>query len=545
MNRNSGRARHSDVLVVGAGPVGLITALFLARNGWRVTVLEQRSTPELLPLPLHIDDEVARLLADAGLGDWLGKTSEPAKGREWRNADGTPLLTCDWTGLGPSGWPRVSMSFQPALQQALAEALEGCPNVAIVRSCQAVELVESERQVTVTAADTMGRLYDFTADWVVGADGAGSFVRRHMPARVADLGLFSDWLLVTVRPRSPHTWDPVNLQICDPARPASVVPGGLGRRCWEFMRRPGESVEDLDTDSAAWRLLAPYGVTPATSALEGHAVCTYQARHVDVWRCGRLLLAGDAAHLVPPFAGQGMGSGIQDAANLTFKLDLVLRGAASSDLLDTYRTERMAHIQDAIETAVELGKLICVTDAAAAAERDARMIGQGADPVRILPPPPPTVLRHGLIAQGAPGAAGRLSQQARISYQGHPGLLNEVAGRHFVVASLFDPRTLLSAHHLAFLHAIDARLLQMTASDSSADAAVAAVDLDDFYVPHLVKEGQVGVVIRPDHYLFGTASTPEAFARLVDDLEDQLISSRSSAPAIPIQTPAVTSGGER
>ncbi|GAA1369485.1 bifunctional 3-(3-hydroxy-phenyl)propionate/3-hydroxycinnamic acid hydroxylase [Streptomyces beijiangensis] len=495
---------------------------------------------------MHFDDEVARLLADAGIGDRLGELSEPADSYEWRNAEGTPLLKFDWSGLGPSGWPLASMTYQPDLERALATAADACPNVTVLRGHEAVGLAETERDVTVTARDTTGRQHELTADWVVGADGANSFVRAHMPTRMTDLGFFYDWLIVDVHPHTPRTWDPpVNLQICDPERPTTVVSGGPGRRRWEFMRMPGESVEELDTESAAWRLLAPFGMTPGTCDLERHAVYTFQAQWADTWRAGRLLLAGDSAHLMPPFAGQGMCSGIRDAANLTFKLDLVLRGAADPALLDTYGTERSAHVQHAIGMSVELGKVICVTDPGEAAERDAFLIGHGADPARALPPLPPTVLTDGLVGRGEAGAAGRLSRQARISYRGRTGLLSEVVGRGFVVASTTDPRTVLSTRQLTFLEGIGARLLHLAGPEAHADEEVAAVDLDGFYVPHLAEEGQVGVVIRPDHYLFGTAAAWDDFVRLIDDLEEQLAAQHGSLTHdVPAPAPVATTGGE-
>ncbi|MER5877896.1 MULTISPECIES: bifunctional 3-(3-hydroxy-phenyl)propionate/3-hydroxycinnamic acid hydroxylase [unclassified Streptomyces] len=545
--------RASDVLVVGAGPVGLACALYLARDGWTVTVLERWPAPYAQPRAVHFDDEVARLLADAGLGDRLPGLTETVDTYEWRNADGRTLLSFDWSGLGPSGWPTASMMYQPDLETALADSAQTHERITVLRGHEAVDLVRHEESVTVVARDRDDTEHRFTAAWVVGCDGANSFVRDHVGAEMTDLGFFYDWLIVDVRPREDRTWSPVNLQICDPRRPTTLVSGGPGRRRWEFMRMPGESVEDLNTEARAWEFLEPWNLTPQNSVLERHAVYTFQARWADVWRSGRLFLAGDAAHLMPPFAGQGMCSGIRDAANLSWKLGQVLRGNATPAILDTYGTERAAHVQHAIGMSVELGKVICVTDPEAAAQRDAFMIGLDADPARILPPLPPPMLTDGLIAHGESGrpagSAGRLSMQARLRRGGRTGLLDEVVGRGFVVAATSDPRDLLDPGRLAFLEGLGTHLVHLRAPGSEAVAETDAVDVDDVYLPHLQGAGHIAALIRPDHYVFGTAHTAQELNDLVTELRRMLEApapgstavaslALASAPAAPPATAA-------
>ena len=144
---------------------------------------------------------------------------------------------------------------------------------------------------------------------------------------VNDLGFFFDWLIVDVVLEAPRVFDPMNVQICDPIRPTTAVSGGPGRRRWEFMCLPGERLEDLDDATRAWDLLADWDVHPGNAQLERQSVYTFQARYAARWRDGRVFVAGDAAHQMPPFAGQGMCAGIRDAANLAWKLDLVLAGA--------------------------------------------------------------------------------------------------------------------------------------------------------------------------------------------------------------------------
>src|SRR5262249_28624014 len=189
-----------------------------------------------------------------------------------------------------------------------------------------------------------------------------------------------------------------------------------GRRRWEFMRLPGESIEELNSEATAWRLLTPWGVDPGNATLERHTVYRFQARWVDTWRQGLLLLAGDAAHQMPPFAGQGMCSGLRDAINLAWKLDLVLSGTASDDLLDTYASERVPHVRAMIDFSMELGKVICVADRAAAAARDAMLIA-ALEAGQRSAPPPSIGLGPGVQLDGAP-QAGQLFLQGRVSCAG-------------------------------------------------------------------------------------------------------------------------------
>ncbi|WP_420309184.1 bifunctional 3-(3-hydroxy-phenyl)propionate/3-hydroxycinnamic acid hydroxylase [Streptomyces sp. YS-B37] len=515
----------SDVLVVGAGPVGLACALYLARGGWTVTVLERWPAPYSRPRAVHFDDEVARLLADSGIGAELARLTEPADTYEWRNSDGHTLLHFDWSGLGPSGWPIASMMYQPELETTLAAAAESLPGVTLLRGHTAVTLDESPEAVVVTTRDQHGHNRSFRASYVIGCDGANSFVRELMRTDSTDLGFFYDWLIIDVVPHTERDWNPVNLQICDPRRPTTVVSGGPGRRRWEFMRMPGETIEELNTEERAWEFLRPWGLTADNCALERHAVYTFQARWADRWRTGRLLIAGDAAHLMPPFAGQGMCSGIRDAANLSWKLDLVLRGVADPVLLDSYGTERATHVQHAIGMSVELGKVICVTDPAAAAARDASMIEKGADPQRILPPLPPPTLIDGVIARGThrlpQRSAGRLSMQGRVSRGDTTGLLDDVVGRGFLVASTLDPRDALTAGQLAFLDRIGARLIRLVPAGQPL-GPIDVADVADVYLPHFAAAGHIAAVVRPDHYVFGTAATPEDLSYVVDELAGML-----------------------
>src|SRR5262245_61063534 len=234
-----------DVAIVGAGPVGLTLAILLGRRGRRVGVFEKQPAPYPLPRAVHLDHEVARILQAAGLGDELPALTEPADTYEWRNAAGDILLVISSRGLGVSGWPEANMFAQPELERALDRRVRALPPVTVRRGAEVVDLHAGPDGATLA----LGGGDEIDARWVVGCDGANSFVRSRVGSTVTDLGFFYDWLIVDVVCQEPRKWTPINLQICDPERPTTLVSGGPGRRRWEFMRLPGENLADLNNEA--------------------------------------------------------------------------------------------------------------------------------------------------------------------------------------------------------------------------------------------------------------------------------------------------------
>ena len=422
----------ADVAIVGYGPVGTTLAILLGHLGRSVVVLERWPEPYPLPRAVHMDHEVARIFQSCGIGDGVRAISEPAPIYEWRNATGTTLLRFGRVGNSASGWPESLMFNQPALEGLLDERARAVGGVDVRRGIEVTGLSQDDDGVSLHTRD--GAVV--RSRYVVGCDGANSTVRQLLDIPVEDLGFFFDWLIVDVVLDEPRVFDPLNLQICDPARPTTAVSGGPGRRRWEFMRLPHETLDELNDETRAWELLAPWDVHPGNARLERHAVYTFNARYPKEWRRGRVLLAGDAAHLMPPFAGQGMCSGIKDAANLAWKLDLVLDGRAADALLDTYDAERLPVARQAIDFSMELGKVICVADPAEAAARDEAMAAGVGDEPAAAPP------IAGLFVQGT--VDGRPFDDAygagpRLVCLRDPSLTNEMAawfasvGGHVVV----------------------------------------------------------------------------------------------------------------
>jgi 2-polyprenyl-6-methoxyphenol hydroxylase-like FAD-dependent oxidoreductase len=510
----SGGVARYDVAIVGYGPVGQTLAILLGQRGWSVGIFEKQPVAYPLPRAVHLDHEVARILQAAGLGDELPTLTEPADTYEWRNAAGETLLVIDSKGESVSGWPEANMFAQPDLERALDRRARGLPSVSVRRGREVVEITSTEAGATLVTTSPDALRETVEARWVVGCDGANSFVRRRLGAGVTDLGFFFDWLIVDVIPRDRRTWTPINWQLCDPARPTTLVSGGPGRRRWEFMRLPGETIAELDDESTAWRLLEPWGVTPDTAALERHAVYTFQARWVDTWRSGRLLVAGDAAHQMPPFAGQGMCAGIRDVANLAWKLDLVLRGAAGERLLDSYASERAPQVREAIGFSIELGKVICVADPAAAAARDVAMIAAVKD--RGPTPPLPTpAIGPGLLAESDP-LAGHLFLQGPVRRGVATGRFDDVVGRGFALVGMSgDPATVLAPDLASYFASLGGIVAHVGAGAPIEDVAAS---YSRWFAEHAV-----GVVLqRPDFHVFGSAHDTAGCNELVAQLRSAL-----------------------
>ncbi len=361
------------------------------------------------------------------------------------------------------------------------------------------------------------------ARFIIGCDGANSFVRERLGATMHDQGFFYDWLIVDTIPLDERDWSPQNWQLCDPARPTTVVSGGPGRRRWEFMRLPGETREELNSTDKAWELLAAWDRSPANSRLERHAVYTFAARWADRWHRGRLAIAGDAAHQMPPFAGQGMCSGLRDVANLAWKLDRVLRGESGLALLDTYTHERGVHLQHAIAMSVELGCVICVLDEPQAAVRDARMIAGGADPARVLPVSALLVLGDGVLAD-APGTTtlrGTLAPQFPVDRDGRRGLLDELTGCGAVLL-IHDQASKREPEAHRSMRGGDIRPYTVGAGPQCD-----LHDADGAWTQWFRSHDIAAVLLRPDHYVFG------AFADLGDTTKLITQSATSSARGPP------------
>ena len=478
-----------DVLVVGLGPVGAALAALLATHGVRTIAIDKDTTVYPLPRAVHFDHEIMRILQQLGIAETVLRHASEAPAYEFRAADGELLLRLDPTAETPSGWASGYMFHQPGLELALRDLLAASA-YADVRSPWRFDGLSQD--ASGVAAFVVGPDGPSTirAQYLVGCDGASSPVRELVGGGLSSYGFDEPWLVIDAKVQPGARLPDVNLQVCDPARPTTCVLSGPGRHRWEFMLLPGETPEAVLKEDFIQALLAPWDCGPVE--IERRAVYRFHGLVANSWRVGRVLLAGDSAHQTPPFAGQGMCSGLRDAANLAWKLAAVIQGRADEVLLDTYQSEREPHARALIELAIGMGRVVCLQDREAAAARDRQLLESrkaGASP---LPPLRPAPFAQGCILAGAAGA-GDIFPQSTSGEGARRLRLDDALPEGAWLISRAPVN--VSCNGLVVRHLGDETL------------AAFRGDLTKW----LDERGAEAVLVRPDRYVFG-AGEPAALA---------------------------------
>jgi 3-(3-hydroxy-phenyl)propionate hydroxylase len=472
-------AQHDcDVLVVGAGPTGSATALFLAQRGVRVILADREADYYRLPRAAHIDHETVRIFQALGLAGRVMASSRQVSRYDFLTADRRVLMRFDGLdAIASGGWPAGNMIHQPSIEAALREAIGESASIDLRTQWKLTRLAQGVSGAKAEFATPDGPA-TLSARYIVGADGARSTVRTAAGIALDDLEFDEPWLVIDAIVHDASRLPDINLQICDPERPTTCVAMGSGRHRWEFMLKPGETPEGIADDSVVAGLLAPWNVEGAIS-VERKAVYRFNARVARQWRAGAVLLAGDAAHQMPPFAGQGMCSGMRDAANLGWKLAAIIADGASDALLDSYQPEREPNVRGIIGLAMMMGRTVCMIDHAAAAARDAQMLAAFDPDHRSEAPSYPPIA--GCTLDGSPAAGEYFPQPVSPL-----GRLDDLLGT--------------GAWLIGWRGTVDAtRALQTVSLD------------DERLAPHrayleswLDRHGAQAVLVRPDRYIFGT-----------------------------------------
>ena len=313
------------VVIVGAGPTGVTAATLLAQYGVDSLVLDR--WPDVYPQPraVHLDDEIYRIVARLGIADEFAAISRPAHGL--RLLDNTMRVLAEFrrdTARSVNGFPQANMFDQPEFEVLLRNNLKRHPHATLRGDTEVTGITDQgDGRVRVAFTDRSdGREHAVEADYVLGCDGANSVVRAEIGSAMRDLKFEQRWLVVDVATEADlGQWEGVH-QVCDPDRAGTYMRIGDARYRWEFRLLPGETAEDYASLTALKPLIAPWTTHADDDELELIRVTeyTFRAQIADTWRRGNVFLLGDAAHLTPPFIGQGMGAGLRDAVNLSWKL---------------------------------------------------------------------------------------------------------------------------------------------------------------------------------------------------------------------------------
>jgi 3-(3-hydroxy-phenyl)propionate hydroxylase len=455
---NSG-LRRCQVAIIGAGPIGLMFANLLGAAGVDVVVIERNHDLLGLPRAIAYDAETLRLFAQIGLFDAIasGLIRDPTV--LYFNARGRKLMEMN-VSRGLYGHSPLGTFYQPNFERSLLDGLARFSNVRVAFAHQVVDLEQDQAGVRLLIIAPDGERW-LSAEYVVACDGGASATRDKIGSRAVGSTYLERWLVVDARIEN-HAVDKITIR-CDPRRPAVQLPAVGSRVRWEFMQLPGEDANDLLREETVRSLLAPYHDIESVE-IERKTVYAFHARVADRWRKGRVFLAGDAAHMMPPFAGQGMNGGMKDAVNLSWKLAAVLSGQASAEILDTYEIERARNVRAMVNLSRRLGAVIMPTRPAVAAIRDAAFAclnlsaGFRAFIRRGGVLPPPQISRSALTAQRRDAVVGQMAPQPEVAGPAGRAPLDHWLSCHqwLLMGVGVDPAAELSKRDRSILEALGA-----------------------------------------------------------------------------------------
>jgi 3-(3-hydroxy-phenyl)propionate hydroxylase len=348
------------VVIVGAGPTGITAATKLAQYGVDCLILDRWEDVYPQPRAVHLDDEIYRLLAGLGIADEFGAISRPARGLQLRDRNMRVLAEFHRDcAESANGFPQANMFDQPELEGLLRANLKHHPRAVLRGNAEVIEAVQiTPDRVQVAFTDRVsGEEHRVETRYVLGCDGANSLVRAAIGACMEDLKFQQRWLVVDVATAAELNQGESVHQVCDPHRAATYMRIGDTRYRWEFRLLPDEAADDYSTMAALYPLIQPWveGVAPEQLELVRVAEYTFRAQVANRWSRGNIFILGDAAHLTPPFIGQGMGAGLRDATNIAWKLAGVVNEWLPESVLDTYEQERVPHVRYLIRFALAVG----------------------------------------------------------------------------------------------------------------------------------------------------------------------------------------------
>jgi 2-polyprenyl-6-methoxyphenol hydroxylase-like FAD-dependent oxidoreductase len=442
--------------------------------------------------------------------------------------NGRILLSSDVAPMATHGWPEYISIYQPAFETELDRMAKAQSSVDIFQGETVVALAQNVEGVAVTVKDQAGATRQMEGRYLIGADGGNSLVREALGVTYENLGFDQNWLVIDAKEKRARPGLPAMRQFCEPEQPGVTLSMGPQHRRWSFMIFPGESPEDAVTLENVWRRLdRPEGATPDEFELVRVVSYQFQSLYAEQWRVGRVFLAGDAAHQMPPFLAQGLCSGFRDAHNLAWKLDLVLRRLAPADFLDSYMEERGPNARATIVESMRVGLHVNERDPEKVKRRDAQLLAMQAEKER-------TRGENRLIAFRVPGfdagftarsgtpAAGDAFPQARVRQGAREGRFDDIVGYGFLILTRgADASRALSERDLAFWRSLDGTILRIEDSGTGGPPGN-LIDSEGHYGKLMDEYGCNCIIKRPDYCIFGACRSVDELPIMMADLRDHL-----------------------
>ena len=349
-----------DVAIVGFGPTGGTLANLLALQGFSILIIEKEKSFYPLPRAVHFDDEIMRVFQTIGITDKFLKHTIINKGTKFVNSKNQVVL--DWPrprSITENGWYPSYRFHQPDLERKLRRRLKDFKKVSVMQSTKVNSLKEEKSSVKIFIENiNNNKISEIRAKYIIGCDGARSTIRKQIKAKFQNLGFTQKWAVVDlILKKNKKELPDRTIQYSNSKRPATYCRNVGKRRRWEFAINNNESEKKVLSNSYIWNFLKPW-LKPSEASLERKTIYTFQSAISKKWKKGRVFLAGDAAHLMPPFMGQGMCAGVRDASNLAWKIAYCLKNNHSEKLLNTYQSERYSNVIEYIKTTVKMGEFV-------------------------------------------------------------------------------------------------------------------------------------------------------------------------------------------
>ena len=349
-----------DVAIVGFGPTGGTLANLLALQGFSILIIEKEKSFYPLPRAVHFDDEIMRVFQTIGITDKFLKHTIINKGTKFVNSKNKVVL--DWPrprSITENGWYPSYRFHQPDLERKLRRRLKDFKKVSVMQNTKVNSLKEEKNSVKICIENiNNNKISEITAKYIIGCDGARSTIRKQIKAKFQNLGFTQKWAVVDlILKKNKKELPDRTIQYSNSKRPATYCRNVGKRRRWEFAINNKESEKKVLSNSYIWNFLKPW-LKPSEALMERKTIYTFQSAISKKWKKGRIFLAGDAAHLMPPFMGQGMCAGVRDASNLAWKIAYCLKNNHSEKLLNTYQSERYSNVIEYIKTTVKMGEFV-------------------------------------------------------------------------------------------------------------------------------------------------------------------------------------------